>query len=160
MRPHDIKVVNGKDVKEYWTADPANRALAGCKNRAVRTLQARDCAKARQLGIGHMVRKHVDGHEFLDTYETLDAVDGQPERRQANAIASQIKHSANETTDLYRKEWAALCKDPKSPENYVADTIYTSKYGPAVVLNTPVHESPTTEKPKRGPGRPRKSEAL
>lgn len=152
--PYNNSIVNGATVRVPWLPAQANLKLRQLKRDEVIKRRRMACAKAREVGLGHLVKEMKDGTFILDTRETIEATDKTPAQQKINMVAVQIKgeiQNGHEITDAYRREWVKFCSGPRDPSMLEIPPEYQSKAkkGERLILPAGMTVKPTDEKPKR-----------
>lgn len=169
MRPFKelANPVTGFKDRIPWDADRSRRQLQAIRQRHVDRLNAEDCERAKQAGVGHLIDKATG------TVQTVELASNNPvaaDDREStlgsgqyvvNATASQIKHSGAMVLDAVIPEWREFCSKPQNDDNVeypVADYIPRETRGRGVIMASPINATPvsvlTQERRKRG--RPRR----
>jgi hypothetical protein len=158
-----LNPVTGFKDRIPWDASKANVKLQEMRQVHKDRLNAEDCARARQAGIGHLVDEDTGTLRTLEL-KTADAesVDGKEStlvngQYVVNHIASSIKHSGATLNDAFIPEWRTFCSRPQNDDNVeypVPAYVPKETRGRSAVLTAP--EPPPTPV-RRGPGRPRRT---
>lgn len=130
MSPYSTKIVNGETIRVPWPPRQATLKLNEFKRAHVLKARRATCARARELGVGHLIREMADGSFILDTREMIPATDKTEAVNRINPIAVQIKgelHNGREIIDLYRKDWIEFCSEPREPSQFEVPPAYASK---------------------------------
>lgn len=154
-----------------WSEDRARAKLLEIRQRHKDRLNAEDCDRARAAGIGHLVDEKTNMLRTIELIADGDA-DGDEAvtmalsgKYQVNQMASQIKHSGAELNDAFIPEWRKFCSVPQNDDGVEYPMPpYTPKQKARGVrraaepLAAGMTSTPTSELPKRRPGRPRKQD--
>ena len=99
-----------------WAPEKSRAMLKIIRKGVADELNARDCREAVKMGVGNLV-KHHKGEEF-PVLQTADCVRGKEGGGTyfVNPLASQIKHSGAEATDMVGKRWREFCSEPQADD--------------------------------------------
>jgi hypothetical protein len=157
-----VNPVTGVMDRIPWHRDRAIAKLQEIRRKHKERLNAEDCERARQAGIGHMIDEKLGVLGTIELKGAGAAADEEPIARAGNYVvdplAARLKHDGRALKDAYIPEWQAFCSRPQNDDNVEYPTVtYVPKgkrvaAGPAV---SPVLEAPVSPL-KRRPGRPRK----